>query len=108
MDDPTSGGFGNLLAQAQKMQERLKDIQDQAAHKVVEGSAGGGVVTVRVNGLQEVLAVRIDPSVADPKDVEMLQDLVVAATNVALQNAREMMTNEMSQLTGGMNIPGLF
>lgn len=108
MDDGIPGGISGLLEQAQKMQERLKTIQDQAAQRAVEGTSGGGMVTVTVNGMQEVLALKLDPSVVDAKDVEMLQDLIVAATNVALQNAREMMASEMSQLTGGMNIPGLF
>lgn len=108
MTETNDGGFGGLLEQARRMQERLKAIQEEAAHRTVEGSAGGGVVTVEVNGLQEVLRVKIDPSVVDPEDTDMLQDLVAAAVNVALQNAREMMSDEMSQLTGGMQIPGLF
>lgn len=108
MTDGIPGGLSGLLEQAQKMQERLKEVQDEAARRAVDGSAGGGMVTVTVNGMQEVLAIRIDPSVVDAKDVEMLQDLIVAATNVALQNAREQMASEMSHLTGGMKIPGLF
>lgn len=108
MKDGLPGGLSGLLEQAQKMQERLKTIQDQAAQRTVDGSSGGGMVTVTVNGLQEIVAVRIDPSVVDSKDVEMLQDLIVAAANVALQNVREHMASEMSNLAGGMKIPGLF
>lgn len=108
MDNGIPGGFSGLLEQAQKMQERLKSIQDEAGRKAVEGTSGGGMVTVTANGMQEVLAVRIDPSVVADGDVEMLQDLIVAATNNALQSAREQMAGEMSKLTGGMSIPGLF
>lgn len=108
MDNGIPGGFSGLLEQAQKMQERLKAIQEEAGRKTFDGSAGGGMVTVTANGMQEILAVRIDPSVIADGDAEMLQDLIVAATNNALQVAREQMASSMAQLTGGMNIPGLF
>ena len=102
------GNMGNILRQAQAMQEQLAKIQEQAAAKTVEGSAGGGMVTVTANGALQVVAVKIDPEVFKSQDVEMLQDLVVAASSEALRKARDMMAEEMKGLTGGLNIPGLF
>lgn len=101
--------FGDILKQAQKMQERMAKIQEEAGNKTVEASSGGGMVTVTANGRQEVLSIKIEKDVINPEDVEMLQDLVVAATNEALRKAREMMAEEMKGLTGGLglNIPGL-
>ena len=88
----------------------MAKVQEEMAAKTVEGSAGGGMVTVIANGKQEVMSIKIDPEVVDPNDIEMLQDLVVAAANDALKKAQEMMTSEMSKLTGGLNLnlPGLF
>lgn len=83
-------------------------MQKQLEETEVEAGAGGGAVSCKVNGKKEVLAITIDESVVDPEDVEMLQDLVMAAVNEALRKAEEMMNKEMSKLTGGMNIPGLF
>lgn len=102
------GNFGNMMKQAQAMQEQLAKIQEQAAAKTVEGTAGGGMVTVTANGAMDVVAVKIDPEVIKSGDVDMLQDLIVAATGDALRKAKEMMANEMKSLTGGMRIPGLF
>ncbi len=101
--------FGDIIKQAQKMQEQLAKIQEEAANKTVEASSGGGMVTVSANGRQEILSIRIDRDVINPDDAEMLQDLVVAATNEALRKARDMVAEEMKGLTGGMglNIPGL-
>ena len=103
-------GIGDLVRQAQKLQSQMAKVQEEMAAKTVEGSAGGGMVTVIANGKQEVMSIKIDPEVVDPKDIEMLQDLVVAAANDALKKAQEMMTSEMSKLTGGLNLnlPGLF
>lgn len=95
------------MKEMQKMQSQLARIQDELATKTVEGSAGGGAVGVVVNGKQEVLEVKIRPDVVDPEDVEMLQDLVLAAVNDGLQKAQEMATSEMSKITGGLKIPGL-
>ncbi|HAS16640.1 MAG: nucleoid-associated protein, YbaB/EbfC family [Nitrospirae bacterium RIFCSPLOW2_12_42_9] len=101
--------FGDILKQAQKMQEQLAKIQEEAGNKTVEASSGGGMVTVTANGRQEILSIKIERDVVNPDDVEMLQDLVVAATNEALSKAKDMMAEEMKGLTGGMglNIPGL-
>ena len=101
--------IGNIMKQAQQMQERVKKLQEEAAGKTVEASSGGGMVTVKANGRQEVLSIKIDPSVVDPKDIEMLQDLVTAAVNEALRNSQDLMKNEMAKLTAGMGLPpGLF
>ena len=102
------GNMGNLLKQAQAMQERLGKIQEEAANKVVEASAGGGMVTVSVSGAMQVTKVVIEPEVMKSEDREMLQDLLVAATNEALRKSKEMMAEEMKSITGGMGIPGLF
>ncbi|KXG77676.1 YbaB/EbfC family nucleoid-associated protein [Thermotalea metallivorans] len=102
------GNMNNMLKQVQKMQKQMEELQEELYQKEVEASAGGGAVEVKVNGRKEVLSVTIRPEAVDPDDVEMLQDLIVAATNEALRKADEMMTREMSKITGGMNIPGLF
>lgn len=101
------GNMGNLLKQAQAMQERLGKIQEEAATKTVEASAGGGMVTVTANGAMQVIKVVIDPEVIKAEDREMLQDLLVAATNEALRKAKELMAEEVKSLTGGLGIPGL-
>ena len=101
------GGLGQMMKQAQKMQAKIMKIQEEMAERSVEASSGGGMVTVTANGKQEVLAIRIEPEVVDPEDVEMLQDLVVAAVNEALKKAQEMVAEEMAKVTGGMQIPGL-
>ena len=97
-----------LLRQAQQMQERLARLQEELAGKTVEASAGGGMVTVVVNGRQEVVSVRIEKEVVSPEDVELLQDLVAGAMNEAISRSRKMMADEMAKITGGMNLPGLF
>ncbi len=101
--------LNNLMKQAQQMQERVKKLQEEAGNKTVEASSGGGMVTVVANGRQEVLSIRIDKSVVDPGDVDMLQDLVTAAVNEALRKSQELMKNEMGRLTAGMGLPpGMF
>ncbi len=101
--------LSNIMKQAQQMQERVKKLQEEAGGKTVEASSGGGMVTVVSNGRQEVLSIKIDASVVDPKDIEMLQDLVTAAVNEALRKSQDLMKEEMSKLTSGMGIPpGLF
>jgi len=100
--------LGNLMKQAQRMKAEAERIQAEAASKRVEGTAGGGMVTVVCNGQGEVVSVKIDPEVAGPDELEMLQDLVVAATNEALRKARELLSQEMGRLTGGLGLlPGL-
>ncbi len=102
------GDFSNLLKQAQKMQKEMGRIQTELRERVVEGTAGGGMVKVHVNGAQEVLSIKIDPQVVDPDDVDMLEDLVTAAVKQGLKNAKELSESEMAKLTGGINLPGLF
>jgi nucleoid-associated protein EbfC len=102
------GNLGNIMKQAQAMQEQMAKIQEQAGSKQVSGTAGGGMVTVTANGAMEIVSVKIDPEVVKSGDADMLQDLVAAAANDALRKAREMMAEEMKGLTGGLNIPGLF
>jgi DNA-binding YbaB/EbfC family protein len=102
------GNMNNILKQAQAMQEQMAKIQEQAALKTASGTAGGGIVTVTANGAMQIVSVAIDAEVVKSGDVEMLQDLVVAATNEALRKAKELMEGEMKALTGGMNLPGLF
>ncbi|MGH7167795.1 MAG: YbaB/EbfC family nucleoid-associated protein [Nitrospiraceae bacterium] len=102
------GNIGNIMKQAQAMQEQLAKIQEQAASKTVDGTAGGGMVTVSVSGAMQVVALKIDPEVLKSGDAEMLQDLIVAATNDALRKARDMMAEEMKSITGGLRIPGIF
>ncbi len=103
-------GFGNMMKQLKLIQQKMQKIQEELANKVVEGSAGGGMVIAKVNGKQELIEIKIDKEVVDPEDVEMLQDLIVAAVNQAIKKSQEMMNEELSKLTGGLgiNIPGLF
>ena len=101
-------GFGNILKQAQEMHSKIARLQEEMAGKTVEASSGGGMVSMVMNGKQEVLSIRIDPEVVNREDVEMLQDLIVAAVNEAIRKSQEMMTEEMKKVTGGLNIPGLF
>jgi len=97
-----------MMKQAQKLQARMVEMQAELGNRTVSAQAGGGMVEAVVNGRQELVSLRIDPEVAVPDDVEMLQDLILAAINEALNRSREMMAAEMSKLTGGMQIPGLF
>jgi DNA-binding YbaB/EbfC family protein len=101
------GGMGNLLKQAQEMQARMAKIQEELAQKTVEGSAGGGMVQVTVNGQLNVNAVKIDPTVINTEEKEMLEDLILAAVNDGMRKARELASAEMSKITGGFKIPGL-
>lgn len=99
--------MGNLMKQAQKLQSKMLKMQDELADKTVETAAGGGMVKVVANGRQQILSIEIEKEVVDPDDVEMLQDLVLAAVNDALVKSQEMVSEEMGKLTGGMNIPGM-
>jgi len=101
------GMFGNLMRQAKKMQQEMAKVQEEAKKKVVEASAGGGMVTVTANGSMEILSIKIEREVVNPDDIEMLQDLVVAAVNEALRRAQQMLSEEMSKITGGLNIAGM-
>ena len=100
-------GMGNMMKQAQKLQSQMLKLQEELAQKTVESSAGGGMVTVVANGRQQIVSIKIESEVVDPEDVDMLQDLILAAVNDALSKAQEMVTSEMGKLTGGLNIPGL-
>ncbi|MBI4841864.1 MAG: YbaB/EbfC family nucleoid-associated protein [candidate division NC10 bacterium] len=100
-------GLGDLMKQAQKMKAEMDRIQAEVAGRTVEGSAGGGMVTAVANGKGELLSVRIDPEVVRGEDLEMLQDLVTAAANDALRKARDLLTQEISRLAGGLGLPGL-
>lgn len=100
-------GMGDMMRQVQKMQARMAEIQAGLEQAQVEGFSGGGMVKVVANGKNEILSISIDPEVVDKNDVEMLQDLVLAAVNQAHQKAQEMAAKQMAELTGGLNIPGL-
>ena len=99
--------MNNLMKQAQKMQKRMLEIQEDLANRTVETTVGGGMVTAVANGQQEIVSITIAPDVVDPNDVEMLEDLIVAAVNEARNKAQELMGDEMSKLTGGIKIPGM-
>ncbi len=110
-DDAMSEGppdFGAMLEQAQAMQQQMMKAQEEAKKRTVEASAGGGMVTVTVSGALELKALRIDPQAIDPKDLTMLQDLVIAAVNQGLKKAQELQTSAMQSIAGGLHIPGLF
>lgn len=101
-------GLGGMLKQAQRIQAQLAKIQEEMAQKTIEASSGGGMVTVVVNGKQEIVSLKIEREVVDPDDVDMLQDLVLAAVNEGMRKSQEMVAEEMRKLTGGLSIPGLF
>lgn len=100
-------GMGDMMKQAQKLQAKMIKLQEELADKTVETSAGGGMVKVVANGKQQIISINIEKEVVDPEDVEMLQDLILAAVNDALAKSQEMVSGEMGKLTGGLKIPGL-
>jgi nucleoid-associated protein EbfC len=100
-------GFGNIMKEAQKLQAQMAAMQEEVGKRKVEATAGGGMVTVEANGKQELTAVKIDPEVVNKEEVQMLEDLVLAAANEALRKSRELVQQELGKLTGGMKIPGL-
>jgi DNA-binding YbaB/EbfC family protein len=99
--------FGNIMKQAQKMQAKIARLQEEMESRTVEVTAGGGMVTAVVNGKYELVSLKVEKDIVDPEDIEMLQDLVVAAVNEGIRRAQEMVSAEMSKITGGLNIPGL-
>ncbi|GBE05425.1 MAG TPA: YbaB/EbfC family nucleoid-associated protein [Nitrospirae bacterium] len=101
------GMFGDMMRQAKKMQQEMGKIQEEAKGKTVEASVGGGMVTVIANGGMEIVSIKIEKDVVNPEDIEMLQDLIVAATNEALRRAQQMVNEEIGKVAGGLNIPGL-
>lgn len=100
--------MGSMLAKAQQMQAGMAAAQAEVENAEVEASAGGGAVTVRANGAKKIVSIKISQEAADPDDVEMLEDLIIAAVNEALSKAEEMMQQKLSGVTGGMNLGGLF
>jgi len=103
-----SKGLANIMKQAQMIQQKMAKLQEDAKLKTAAATSGGGAVEVTVNGKNEIISLSIKPEAVDPNDVEMLQDLVISAVNEALKKVHEELTGEMSKITGGMNIPGLF
>ena len=101
------GNIGDIMKQAQKMQKKMEDIKSNLQERVVEGTSGGGMVTVQMNGKLEPLSVKIDPEVVDPDDIQMLEDLVLAAVTQVVKKAQDIYQTEMNKLAGGVNIPGL-
>lgn len=105
------GNMGDMMKQMQKqavtMQKKMEEVQRELKERIVETSSGGGMVNVQANGKQEILNIKIDPEVVDPTDVQMLEDLVLAAVSQALKKSQEMHQEEMSKITGGLNVPGL-
>ena len=99
--------IGNIMKQAKALQEKMARLQEELASRTVEATAGGGMVSVTVNGRFEVVSLRIEKDVVNPEDLEMLQDLIIAAVNEGLRQIEELSSSEMAKLTGGLGIPGL-
>lgn len=102
------GNMQNMMKQMQKMQKKMTQAQEELKEKRVEGSAGGGMVTVVLSGHKEVLDIKISEEVVDPEDIEMLQDLILAAMNDGLKKVDDLVNQTMGQFTKGMNLPGMF
>ncbi len=102
------GNMNNMMKQMQKMQRDMAKAQEELKDKVIDGTAGGGMVTVKANGHKEIIDIIINEEVVDPEDIEMLQDLVLAATNDALKKVDELVSQDMGKFTKGLNIPGMF
>jgi hypothetical protein len=100
-------GLGDIVKQAQQLQERMQRVQQEAAEKTVQSASGGGMVTATVNGKLELVDLKIEPTVLEANDADMLRDLVMAAVNEAIRRAQQMMADEMGKITGGLKIPGL-
>ena len=99
--------FGNIMKQAQQMQQKMMRLQEELALKTVEATSGGGMITAVVNGKYELVSLKIEKEVVNPDDIDMLQDLIVAAVNEGVRKAQELAAAEMAKITGGLNIPGL-
>ena len=99
--------FQNMMKQAQKLQEKMVKVQEELAAKTVEATSGGGMVTAVVNGKFELMSIRIEKDVVNPEDIDMLQDLIIAAVNEGVRKAQEMASAEMAKVTGGMKLPGM-
>lgn len=103
-----SKGLANIMKQAQMIQTKMAKLQEEAAQKTAEATSGGGAVSIVVNGKNEIISLSIKKEAVDPEDVEMLQDLIITAANEALKKVQAELSGEMSKITGGMSIPGLF
>ncbi|MGE5423201.1 MAG: YbaB/EbfC family nucleoid-associated protein [Ignavibacteriales bacterium] len=101
------GNMSKMMKQAQKIQQDIAALQDDLPNRFVEASAGGGVVEVKVSGKQQLASITLKPEIVDPEDIEMLQDLILAAVNEGIKKSQDMVSEEMSKITGGLNIPGL-
>jgi len=102
-----SRGFGGIVKQAQAMQQKMAKMQEEMEQLRMEASVGGGMVTAVVTGRQKLVSLKIDKSVVDPEDIDMLQDLVITAVNEAIKKSQDLQQEEMGKLTGGLNLPGL-
>ena len=100
-------GFGNMMKEAQRLQQQMAALQEEVGKRKVDATAGGGMVTVEANGKQELVSIKIDPEVINRDDAQMLEDLVLAACNEALRKSRDLVQQELGKLTGGLKIPGL-
>ena len=105
--NPGGGSMNKMIKQAKQVQEQIIKMQEELKEREIETTAGGGAITVRVNGKHELIAIKISPEVVDPDDIEMLEDLVIAAVNEGIRQSQEMVSTEMAKITGGFNIPGL-
>lgn len=105
--NPGGANLNKMMKQAKKVQEQIVQMQEELREREVEASSGGGAVNVKVNGKQELLSIKISPEAVDPEDIEMLEDMIIAAVNEAVKQSQEMVSTEMAKITGGMNIPGL-
>lgn len=103
----SKGGLGNMMKQVQQMQAKMEKMQEELAGMEIEGSSGGGMIKAVVNGKQDLISLTIDPEVVDKDDIEMLQDLIIAAINQAKEKATEVQAEKMASVTGGLNLPGL-
>lgn len=99
--------MNSIIRQAQKMQSQIAKVQSEIGDKVVEASTGGGMVVAEVNGNQELLSIKINPEVANPDDVEVLEEMIIGAVNQAMKTASDMMNQEVEKITGGLSLPGL-
>ncbi len=105
--NPGGASMNQMIKQAKKIQEEMAKMQAELQDRIIEASAGGGAVTVKVNGKQEIVEIKIKPEAVDPEDVEMLEDLIMAVVNDGIRQSQQMVSGEMSKITGGLNIPGL-
>lgn len=103
-----AGNMNQMMKQVQKMQRDMEKTQQELEEKIYESSAGGGTIHVKVTGKKELIDIKLDPSIVDPEDVEMLQDLIMVAVNEAIKTAETEIAKEMGKITGGMNLPGMF